>query len=183
MAGLRPAFRKDGTVTAGNASGINDAAAAGAGGEASPRSAGLPGHPAGYSLAAVDPAIMGIGPAPAVRQLLDRTGVAQADVDVWEANEAFAAQALAVVKELGWTRKRSIPTAPASAWAIPSVPRGTAHRQGAVRTRAHTVTLRGGDHARRRPGYCRAVRARRLSWPWAAAGRAVAPGRLRPRSS
>ena len=104
MAGLRPAFRKDGTVTAGNASGINDAAAALVLVEkrvAAQRGLKPLATLRGYSLAAVDPAIMGIGPAPAVRQLLDRTGVAQADVDVWEANEAFAAQALAVVKELG----------------------------------------------------------------------------------
>jgi acetyl-CoA C-acetyltransferase len=55
----------------------------------------------GYSLAAVDPAIMGIGPAPAVRQLMEKTGVSIEDVDIWEANEAFAAQALSVTKELG----------------------------------------------------------------------------------
>ena len=55
----------------------------------------------GYAVAAVDPSIMGIGPAPAVRKLVERTGVAIGDVDIWEANEAFAAQALSVVKELG----------------------------------------------------------------------------------
>ena len=104
MAGLRPAFKQDGTVTAGNASGINDAAAALVLMEKSQAQArGLQpmARLVGYSLAAVDPAIMGIGPAPAVRQLLEKAGVSVADVDVWEANEAFAAQALSVTKELG----------------------------------------------------------------------------------
>ncbi|MCB1677439.1 MAG: acetyl-CoA C-acyltransferase family protein [Halioglobus sp.] len=104
MAGLRPAFKQDGTVTAGNASGINDAAAALVLMEKSAAQArGLQpmARLVGYSLAAVDPAIMGIGPAPAVRQLLEKAGVSVADVDVWEANEAFAAQALSVTKELG----------------------------------------------------------------------------------
>jgi len=104
MAKLRPAFKKDGTVTAGNASGINDAAAAVVLMEKSAAEArGLKplAKLVGYALAAVDPAIMGIGPAPAVRQLLEKTGVAIEDVDIWEANEAFAAQALSVTKELG----------------------------------------------------------------------------------
>jgi acetyl-CoA C-acetyltransferase len=104
MARLRPAFIKDGTVTAGNASGINDAASALVLMEKSAAEArGLKpmARLVGYSLAGVDPAIMGIGPAPAVRQLLEKTGVGQDEVDVWECNEAFAAQALSVVKELG----------------------------------------------------------------------------------
>jgi acetyl-CoA C-acetyltransferase len=104
MAKLRPAFKKDGTVTAGNASGINDAAAAVVLMEKNAAQAkGLKplATMVGYALAAVDPAIMGIGPAPAVRQLLQKTGVAIEDVDIWEANEAFAAQALSVTKELG----------------------------------------------------------------------------------
>jgi acetyl-CoA C-acetyltransferase len=104
MAGLRPAFIKDGTVTAANASGINDAAAALVLVEKSVAEArGLKpmARLVGYSVAAVDPAIMGIGPAPAVRQLMARTGVAIEDVDIWEANEAFAAQALSVTRELG----------------------------------------------------------------------------------
>ncbi len=104
MAGLRPAFKKDGTVTPANASGINDAAAAlvlmdRAAAEA--RGLKPMARLLGYSLAGVDPSIMGIGPAPAVRQLMERTGVAIEDVDIWECNEAFAAQALSVVKELG----------------------------------------------------------------------------------
>ncbi len=104
MAKLRPAFKKDGTVTAGNASGINDAAAALVLMEKSAAEAkGLKplAKLVAYSMAAVDPAIMGIGPAPAVRQLLEKTGVAKDDIDIWEANEAFAAQALSVTKELG----------------------------------------------------------------------------------
>ena len=104
LSGLRPAFKKDGSVTAANASGINDAASALVLMERSVAEAkGLKpmARMVGYSVAGVDPAIMGIGPAPAVRQLLEKTGVAQDDVDVWECNEVFAAQALSVVKELG----------------------------------------------------------------------------------
>lgn len=104
MSGLRPAFKKEGTVTAGNASGINDGAAAIVMMERSAAEArGLKpmARMLGYSVAAVDPAIMGIGPAPAVRQLLEKTGVSVDEIDLWEANEAFAAQALAVTRELG----------------------------------------------------------------------------------
>lgn len=104
FAALRPAFIKDGTVTAANASGINDAAAALVLVEKSVAKArGLKPMASlkGYSVAAVDPAIMGIGPAPAVRQLLAKTGVSIDEIDLWEANEAFAAQALSVTKELG----------------------------------------------------------------------------------
>ncbi|MGF1748612.1 MULTISPECIES: acetyl-CoA C-acyltransferase family protein [Vibrio] len=100
---LRPAFKKDGTVTAGNASGINDGAAALVLMEKSAAKAkGLKPMATmlGYAIAAVDPAVMGIGPVPAVRQLLDKTGVSVDDIDIWEANEAFAAQALAVTKGL-----------------------------------------------------------------------------------
>lgn len=104
MAKLRPAFKKDGTVTAGNSSGLNDAAAALVLMEKSAAEAkGLKplARLVGYSVAAVDPAIMGIGPAPAVRKLMEKTGVTIEEVDIWEANEAFAAQALSVTKELG----------------------------------------------------------------------------------
>ena len=104
MAKLRPAFIKDGTVTAANASGINDAAAALVlmeRGAAEARGLKPMARLVGYALAAVDPAIMGIGPAPAVRQLMAKTGANIEDVDIWECNEAFAAQALSVVKELG----------------------------------------------------------------------------------
>ena len=97
-------FQKDGTVTAGNASGINDGAAALvlARAEAA-EAAGLKprARVLGYAHAGVRPQVMGIGPIPAVRKLLDRTGLSIADFDVIESNEAFAAQALAVSDALG----------------------------------------------------------------------------------
>ena len=105
LAGMKPAFKKDGgTVTAGNASGINDGASAVvlATGE---RVAALGLKPlarlVGYAHAGVEPAYMGIGPVPATRKVLERTGLKLADIDVIEANEAFAAQACAVAQELG----------------------------------------------------------------------------------
>jgi 3-oxoadipyl-CoA thiolase len=104
LAGLRPAFRTDGTVTAGNASGINDGAAAlVVASEERARDLGVEplGAFAGSAVAGVDPAVMGIGPIPALRKLLDRTGVAIGDIDLVELNEAFASQSLAVVRELG----------------------------------------------------------------------------------
>jgi acetyl-CoA C-acetyltransferase len=103
MAKLRPAFTKDGSVTAGNASGINDAAAAVVLMERSAAEAkGLKpmARLVGYALAGVEPKYMGIGPVPAVRKLLDKCGVAIGDIDVFEVNEAFAAQALAVCRDL-----------------------------------------------------------------------------------
>ena len=105
LAGMKPAFKKEGgTVTAGNASGINDGASAVvlATGE---RVAALGLKPlarlVGYAHAGVEPAYMGIGPVPATRKVLERTGLKLADIDVIEANEAFAAQACAVAQELG----------------------------------------------------------------------------------
>ena len=104
LAGLRPVFLKGGTVTAGNASGINDGAAALvlARAEAA-EAAGLKprARVLGYAHAGVRPEVMGIGPIPAVRNLLERTGLKVEDFDVIESNEAFAAQALAVNKALG----------------------------------------------------------------------------------
>ena len=105
LSGLRPVFRKDGTVTAGNASGINDGAAAVV--LASSRAAEEAGlkplvRILGYAHAGVKPQTMGIGPVPAVRKLIDNLGMSVDDFDVIEANEAFAAQALAVNKELGF---------------------------------------------------------------------------------
>ncbi len=105
MAGLRPAFKKDGTVTAGNASGINDGAAAlvlMSAEAAAKRGARVMGRIAGWATCGVDPSIMGIGPAPASRKALEKAGWSVADLDLIEANEAFAAQALSVGKELGW---------------------------------------------------------------------------------
>ena len=104
MAGLRTVFQKDGTVTAGNASGINDGAAAITLATASAaEKAGLTPRARiiGYAHAGVRPEVMGIGPVPAVENLLAKTGLKAADFDVIESNEAFAAQALAVNKGLG----------------------------------------------------------------------------------
>lgn len=104
LAGLRPVFQKDGSVTAGNASGINDGAAAIVLARASAaEKAGLEprARVLGYAHAGVRPEVMGFGPIPAVRKLMERTGLSIADFDVIESNEAFAAQALAVNKELG----------------------------------------------------------------------------------
>jgi acetyl-CoA C-acetyltransferase len=103
LANLRPAFQKDGTVTAGNASGINDGAAAlvvmsddGA------RAKGLRplARVVAYATVGVEPRYMGMGPVPAVTRALERAGIGPGDVDVFELNEAFAVQSLAVVREL-----------------------------------------------------------------------------------
>lgn len=104
LADLRPAFEKNGTVTAGNASGINDGAAALVYATATAaQKAGLKpkARVLGYGLAGVRPEVMGIGPVPAVRNLMQKTGLGIGDFDVIESNEAFASQALAVSKELG----------------------------------------------------------------------------------
>jgi acetyl-CoA acetyltransferase family protein len=104
LASLAPAFREDGTVTAGNASGINDGAAALViASEERAQTLGVEplGWFAGSAVAGVDPAVMGIGPVPAVRRLLDRKGVSVSDLDLVELNEAFASQSIAVVRELG----------------------------------------------------------------------------------
>jgi acetyl-CoA C-acetyltransferase len=103
LAKLRPVFDKSGSVTAGNASSINDAAAAVVLMErAAAESRGLKpmARLVGYAHAGVEPKYMGIGPVPAVRKLLDRAGLSINDIDVFEVNEAFAAQALAVVRDL-----------------------------------------------------------------------------------
>ncbi|MBA2466994.1 MAG: 3-oxoadipyl-CoA thiolase [Sphingomonas sp.] len=104
LAALTPIVRKDGSVTAGNASGVNDGAAAiiVASEEAAKRNGLTPrARILGGAVAGVPPRIMGIGPAPASRKLLQRLGIAIGDVDVIELNEAFAAQALAVMRQLG----------------------------------------------------------------------------------
>ncbi len=105
LGGLRPAFKKDGTVTAGNASALNDGAAAVMlMSEARAQELGLPilARLAGQASAGVDPAIMGIGPVSATRRCLERAGWSLDQVDLIEANEAFAAQSLAVGKDLEW---------------------------------------------------------------------------------
>jgi acetyl-CoA C-acetyltransferase len=104
MAKLRPAFKKDGTVTAGNASGINDAAAAVLLMSAE-KAAELGLEPLvrikGFAAGGVDPAFMGLGPVPAVRKVLKMTGMTLSDIDTIELNEAFAAQAIGCMRELG----------------------------------------------------------------------------------
>lgn len=109
LAGLRPAFKNDGSVTAGNASGINDGAAAVVVMTAD-KAAELGLKPlariVSFSSAGVDPAIMGTGPIPATRKCLEKAGWAVADLDLVEANEAFAAQAMSVNSELGWDSAR-----------------------------------------------------------------------------
>jgi acetyl-CoA C-acetyltransferase len=109
LAGLRPAFRKDGTVTAGNASGINDGAAAlvlVSDGRAAELGLEPLGSFVASAAAGVDPRVMGIGPVPAVRRLIERAGIGVDDIDLVELNEAFASQSLAVVRELGLDEER-----------------------------------------------------------------------------
>jgi acetyl-CoA C-acetyltransferase len=103
LARLKGAFKKDGSVTAGNASGLNDGAAALVVASAE-RAKGMGAKPlariVGYASAAVDPRVMGIGPVPAVRKALEKAGLDVDAIDLWELNEAFAAQSLAVAREL-----------------------------------------------------------------------------------
>jgi 3-oxoadipyl-CoA thiolase len=104
LASLRPAFRAGGTVTAGNSSGLNDGAAAlVVASEEKARSLGIEplGRFVASAVAGVDPRVMGIGPVPAVRKLLERAGLSAGDLDLVELNEAFASQSLAVIRELG----------------------------------------------------------------------------------
>jgi acetyl-CoA C-acetyltransferase len=109
LAGLKPAFKKDGTVTAGNATGINYGAAAVVVASAE-RAAKLGRKPLAkilsFASAGVDPAIMGMGPVPAVTRALDRAKLKAADIDLFELNEAFAVQSVAVVKELGLSAEK-----------------------------------------------------------------------------
>jgi len=105
MAALRPAFQKDGTVTAANASGINDGAAAlvlMSASEAKKRGLKPWATIKSWAQAGVDPKVMGSGPIPASRKALDKAGWKASDLDLVEANEAFAAQACAVNKDMGW---------------------------------------------------------------------------------
>jgi acetyl-CoA C-acetyltransferase len=112
LAKLRPQFAKDGTVTAGNASGVNDAAAAVvlADAQFAERRGHSPlGRLVAYSHAGVEPRIMGMGPVPAARKVLERAGLKLDDIDLFEVNEAFAAQAFAVIRELGLPPERTNP--------------------------------------------------------------------------
>lgn len=122
LSGLRPVFQKDGSVTAGNASGLNDGAAAVvlATAEAAEKAGLTPKFRIlGYAHAGVRPEVMGIGPVPAVRSLLAKTGLSVGDFDVIESNEAFASQALAVSKELGFDPARVNPNGGAIALGHP----------------------------------------------------------------
>ncbi len=112
MAKLKPVFQRDGTVTAGNAAGVNDAAAAVVLAErrvAEARGLEPLGRLVAYGFAGVDPRYMGIGPVPAVRGVLGKTGLEVDDIDVFEVNEAFAAQALAVMRDLDLSAERTNP--------------------------------------------------------------------------
>jgi acetyl-CoA C-acetyltransferase len=122
MAKLKPVFKPDGTVTAGNASGMNDAGGAVVlmTAEAAERlGAPVRGRILSYSYCGVDPKVMGIGPVPAVRKALERAGKSIDDVDVIELNEAFAAQSLAVIKDLGLDREKVNPNGGAIALGHP----------------------------------------------------------------
>ncbi|WP_417768517.1 acetyl-CoA C-acyltransferase family protein [Stappia sp.] len=122
LSGLKPVFRKDGSVTAGNSSGINDGAAAVVlADRALAEARGLKpmARLVGYAHAGVAPDVMGIGPIPAVQKLFERTGLTAADFDVIESNEAFAAQACAVMRELGFPSNRVNPNGGAIALGHP----------------------------------------------------------------
>jgi acetyl-CoA C-acetyltransferase len=123
LAGLKPIFRKDGgTVTAGNASGMNDAGAAAvvmSAAKAHELGAKVSARVLAYAMCGVDPAYMGIGPVPAVRKVLGRAGVRLDDVGVIELNEAFAAQSLAVIRELELDPERVNPNGGAIALGHP----------------------------------------------------------------
>jgi 3-oxoadipyl-CoA thiolase len=109
LSALRPAFREGGTVTAGNSSGINDGAAAlVVASEERARVLGASplGAFVGSAVAGVDPRVMGVGPVPAVRKLLERTGIGADELDLVELNEAFASQSIAVIRELGLDEER-----------------------------------------------------------------------------
>ena len=125
LRGLRPAFKKDGSVTAGNSSGINDGAAAlVVSTDTKARELGIKplARVVAYATAGVDPKIMGMGPVPAVRRALDRAGLTPKDIDHFELNEAFAAQASLLSANLAWSEAGN-PFGGAIALGIPLVER------------------------------------------------------------
>jgi acetyl-CoA C-acetyltransferase len=129
MGKLPPVFKKHGTVTAGNASGMNDAGAAVvlmSSEQASSLGSPVRARVLAYASCGVDPAIMGIGPVPAVRKVLERTGMTLDDVGVIELNEAFAAQSLAVIDELGLDEEKVNPNGGAIALGHPIAATGAA---------------------------------------------------------
>lgn len=122
LAKLKPAFKQDGIVTAGNASGLNDGAAAmllTSRAEADKRGLAPQARILAYAFAGVEPGVMGLGPIPAVQQVLAQTGLTVADIAVIESNEAFAAQALAVTQSLGFNPARVNPNGGAIALGHP----------------------------------------------------------------
>ena len=162
LAALRPAFHASGTVTAGNSSGINDGAAALViASEERARELGAEplGRFRGSAVAGVDPRVMGIGPVPAVRKLLERAGVDVADLDLVELNEAFASQSLAVIRELGLDEERVNVNGGAIALGHPlGHERRPARRLAAPRAAPPRRPARAGDALRRRrPGPGRAL--------------------------
>jgi acetyl-CoA C-acetyltransferase len=129
MARLRPVFKPDGTVTAGNASGMNDAGAAVVlmnAARAAELGAPVRARILAYASCGVEPSIMGIGPVPAVRRVLERSGRRLEDVEVIELNEAFAAQALAVIDDLGLDEEKVNPNGGAIALGHPIAATGAA---------------------------------------------------------
>ena len=165
MAKLKPAFAKDGTVTAGNASGINDAAAAVVlASESFVSRHGLSplGRLVGYGLAGVEPRIMGMGPVPATRKVLDRTGIKVDEIDVFEVNEAFAAQALAVARELDLPPDRTNPNGSGISLGHPVGASGAILVvKSLYELQAHRRPVRAQhDVHRRRPGHRHHLRAR-----------------------
>jgi len=145
LAALKPAFRRDGTVTAGNSSGLNDGAAALVlASEEKARELGAEplGRFVASAVAGVDPRVMGIGPIPAVRKLLGRAGIAASDLDLVELNEAFASQSLAVVRELGLDEERVNPNGGAIAIGHPLGMSGAR----LVVTLLHELRRRGGRY-------------------------------------
>jgi acetyl-CoA C-acetyltransferase len=129
LARLKPAFKRDGTVTAGNASGINDASAAVvvmSADRAAELGAPIRARILAYASCGVEPAMMGIGPVPAVRKVLQSAGRRLEEVDVIELNEAFAAQALAVIDDLSLDEAKVIPNGGAIALGHPGAATGTA---------------------------------------------------------
>ncbi|NEX46141.1 beta-ketothiolase BktB [Pseudotabrizicola algicola] len=153
LSGLKPVFQKDGTVTAGNASGINDGAAALVLSRGVPSGATARARVMGYAHAGVDPKVMGIGPVPAVEALCAKLGMKPADFDLVESNEAFAAQAIAVNRELGLDPSRVNPNGGAIALGHPVGATGTIlvvkalhelERTGA-RTALITMCIGGGQ--------------------------------------
>ena len=174
LAKLRPAFKKDGTVTAGNASGINDGAAAIvlATADAAEKAGLKPrARVLGYAVAGVRPEVMGIGPIPAVRKLLEKPGSRSTTSTSSSSNEAFAAQALAVSKGLGLDPAQGQPERRRDRARPPGRrDRRDPDGQGALRARADRRPARPRHHVhRRRPGHRAGDRAaRRLVWRAAA---------------